>query len=247
MIKCKNCNTEITDNYCSNCGQAANLKRIDGHYVLHEIRHILHFEKGFLYTLKSLVTNPGENIRHFFTESRARLVKPIIFIIVCSLIYTIIMGLFHFDLTVGKVTIISISGTLPGTPGKLLNWIQNHLGYANIYFGIFIAFWLRLLFRKHEYNVFEILILMCYILGISMLIHSITTLILGITNIDLLKLGGTISIVYTTWALGHFFDKSKASSYVKSLLAFFLGMATSFLFLALLGTSIDFLKKLYIN
>ncbi|WP_454881016.1 DUF3667 domain-containing protein [Sphingobacterium detergens] len=86
MTKCKNCETSIISNFCPNCGQPAVLKRIDAHYIAHEIEHVLHFERGILYTIRELVTTPGKNIRNYISENRSRLVKPIIFIIVTSLI-----------------------------------------------------------------------------------------------------------------------------------------------------------------
>jgi hypothetical protein len=97
MINCVNCNNQITENYCSSCGHPAKLKRIDGHYIIHEIEHVLHFEKGILYTIRELLIRPGENVGHFISENRSRLVKPIIFIIVTSLIYTLIAHFFHIE------------------------------------------------------------------------------------------------------------------------------------------------------
>lgn len=56
MITCKNCGTDITSKFCPDCGQPAMLKRIDAHYISHEIEHVLHFERGILYTISGLVT-----------------------------------------------------------------------------------------------------------------------------------------------------------------------------------------------
>jgi hypothetical protein len=56
-MNCKNCNTEINSNFCTDCGQPTNLKRIDRKYIIHEIEHVLHFERGILYTVRELVTN----------------------------------------------------------------------------------------------------------------------------------------------------------------------------------------------
>ncbi|HTN16917.1 MAG TPA: DUF3667 domain-containing protein, partial [Chitinophagaceae bacterium] len=97
MTNCNNCNTEIAQHYCPNCGQAAKIKRIDGHYIIHEIEHVLHFERGILYTIRELITRPGQNIRNYLTANRSRLVKPIIFIIVTSLIYSLINHFFHIE------------------------------------------------------------------------------------------------------------------------------------------------------
>ena len=96
-MNCKNCKKEINGNFCSNCGQSASLKRIDGHYIIHELEHVLHFERGILYTIKELFINPGQTIRNYLSENRSRLVKPVIFIIVASLIYTLIDHFFHIE------------------------------------------------------------------------------------------------------------------------------------------------------
>lgn len=73
------------------------LKRIDGHYIAHEIEHILHFERGILYTVKGLLIAPGASVRQFINENRSRLVKPIIFIIITSLIYSVVNHFFHIE------------------------------------------------------------------------------------------------------------------------------------------------------
>ena len=93
-MNCKNCNTQINYKFCPDCGQPTSLKRIDGHYIVHEIEHILHFERGILYTIRELVTNPGQKIRNYLSENRSRLVKPILFIIMTSLIYSLTINLF---------------------------------------------------------------------------------------------------------------------------------------------------------
>lgn len=68
-MNCKNCNTEITSKFCPDCGQPASLKRIDGKYIIHEIEHVLHFERGILFTIKELITNPGQNIKSWGRDS----------------------------------------------------------------------------------------------------------------------------------------------------------------------------------
>ncbi|WP_333625003.1 DUF3667 domain-containing protein [Sphingobacterium siyangense] len=94
MTNCKNCGTDITLNFCPKCGQPAVLKRIDAHYIVHEIEHVLHFERGILYTIRELITTPGKNVKKYIAENRSRLVKPIIFIIITSLIYSIVSHFF---------------------------------------------------------------------------------------------------------------------------------------------------------
>lgn len=237
-MNCKNCNNEVNLNYCPSCGEPTKLKRIDQHYIIHEIEHVLHFERGILYTIRELVTNPGQSIRSYLSESRNRLVKPIIFIIVTSLMYTFCNYFFHF-----KDGYIRYLDSDKSTTNEIFKWIQGHLGYSNIMMGIFIALWTKLFFRKHKYNLFEILILLCFVMGIGMLLYSVFGILQGITHLKLMQYAGIVGFVYTTWAVGQFYDKRKISSYVKAFFAYILGMITFSLTAILLGTLIDLISK----
>lgn len=237
-MNCKTCNTEVNTKFCPDCGQPTSLKRIDGKYIIHEIGHLLHFERGFLYTVRELITNPGQSIRNFLFENRNRLVKPIIFIIVSSLIYTLCNHLFHFEDGWVMKADEKKSSTL-----AIFKWVQGHYGYANLIMGIFIALWTKLFFNKYKYNFFEILILLCFVMGMGMLIYSIFGLIQGLTQFKLMQIAGLVGYIYTTWAVGHFFDKTKLASYLKALIAFLLGMSTFVIAATLLGTLIDLIIK----
>jgi Protein of unknown function (DUF3667) len=240
-MDCKNCNKEINSKFCPDCGQPANLKRIDGKYIIHEIEHVLHFERGILYTIRELSTNPGQNIREYLSENRSRLVKPIIFIIITSLIYTILNHLFHIE--DGYAKYHEAKEETSSAVGNIVKWVQEHYGYANIMMGIFIAFWLKLFFKKSNYNFFEILIMLCFVMGMGMLIFSIFVIIQGITHFNIMTIAGVIGIAYCVWAIGQFYDKKKPSSYIKGLLAYILGMITFWIIPVLIGTIIDLINK----
>lgn len=77
--------------FCAHYGHPTVQRRIDRHYVLHEISSVLNFEKGILFSIKELIVRPGQNIKTYIAEDRNHLVKPIIFIIVTSLMYSIVM------------------------------------------------------------------------------------------------------------------------------------------------------------
>lgn len=236
-MKCNSCNADINSKFCPECGHPALLHRIDGHYILHEIQHVLHFERGILYTIRELITNPGQNVRFYLSENRSRLVKPIIFIILTSLIYTISNHFFHFE--DGYVNYLDSQSS---TTSKIFKWIQGHYGWSNIIMGIFIAFWTKLFFKKYDYNFFEILILLCFVMGIGMLIYSIFGVAQGITQVKLIQFAGIAGFSYSAWAIGQFFEKKKAVSYVKAILAYLIGMLTFSLTAILIGTIIDYLK-----
>jgi len=240
-MNCKNCNSEINSKFCPDCGQPANLKRIDGKYIIHEIEHVLHFERGILYTIRELTTNPGQNIRKYLSENRSRLVKPIIFIIITSLIYTILNHLFHIE--DGYVKYNEGKGVTQSTVSYMIKWVQDHYGYANIIMGIFIALWLKLFFRKSNFNFYEILIMLCFVMGMGMLIFSVFVIIQGITHFKVMTIAGVIGVTYCAWAIGQFYDQKKILTYIKSISAYILGMITFWIFPVLIGTIIDILNK----
>ncbi|SDG80432.1 Protein of unknown function [Pedobacter terrae] len=235
---CISCNQDIPENYCTRCGEPATLKRIDWHYIQHEIEHILHLEKGIFYTVKELLIRPGRTIHNFISNDRSRLVKPVIFVIITSLIYTLVnhffnieKGYFNFDQT----------GTAAINP--INDWIQSHYGYANIILGVFLSLWLKLFFRKYGYNFFELLILLCFLQGMGMLMFTIFAAIEGITHTHLLQYSGMLFIVYFSWAVGQFFEKSKYINYLKALGVYIFGVITFTVCIFILGILIHTITK----
>lgn len=238
MTTCSNCNQEFSDNYCGHCGQAAKLKRIDGKYVLHEIIHVLHLEKGIFYTIKELFVRPGASVRNFISEDRSRLVKPVIFIIVTSVIYTICSHWVHHEAenyTPAEKNILSDLKVI-------FDWIQHHYGYANIILGIFITLWIKLFFRNYAYNFFEILILLCFVMGIGMLLLALSSIIEALSGLHLARITEILSIIYCSWAIGQFFDKSKFSSYLKALGAYAMGMISYHVLISILCIVVILIK-----
>jgi hypothetical protein len=239
MNNCKNCKTEVNQNFCANCGTPITLPRINGRYIFKEITSVLNFDKGILFTIKELLIRPGQNVKSFIHEDRNRLVKPLIFIIICSLIYTVAQQLLHFE--EGYVN----NGGLEESSAVLIiaEWIQANYGYANIIMAIFIAMWIKLFFRKYNYNFFEILILLCFVMGVGMLIYTIFGIAESATKIRVLHFGGFFLLAYSSWAIGRFFDKTKKVNYLKGFLSYLLGSITFWIVATILGVGIDLIQK----
>ncbi|MFT5887066.1 MAG: hypothetical protein ACI9IP_003539 [Arcticibacterium sp.] len=238
MTNCTNCDGQIKENFCPKCGQSAKLKRIDGKYLLNEFEHVIHLDRGIFYTIKELLIRPGKNIQEFISNDRNRLVKPILFIVITSLIYSVLSHLFHIE-----DSYIEFGEAEQSTTGIIFQWVNNHYGYATIIMSIFIAFFLKLFFKKYDFNFFEILILMCFVMGMGMLIFAFFTVLQGLTKVTLMPIAGGVGFLYMTWAMGQFFDKKKVGSYIKSFLAYFLGMLLFSIAVIGIGTLIDLIIK----
>jgi hypothetical protein len=126
---------------------------------------------------------------------------------------------------------------------KIFKWVQGHYGYANIIMGLFIAFWTKLFFKKYQFNFFEILILLCFVIGMGMLIYSVFGIIQGLTQLNIMQVAGIVGFIYTTWAVGQFFEKGKIINYVKAFFAYMLGMLTFTLTIIIIGALTDLIIK----
>lgn len=176
--------------------------------------------KGLLYTIKGLLIRPGESVRQFIAEDRYRFVKPITFLIITSLIYAFVNHFFGIDL------LAQIDTSATPAMSLVIIWMTDNPGYTNIITGLYLAFWIKIFFKKYNYNLFEIFILLCFVTGISSLLVSVATIFQAIIqfNFNLIVISTVITLIYTIWAVGQFFDEKKAASYIKVFLAYILGM-----------------------
>lgn len=238
MNLCKKCANEFEGNYCPICGHPQKLERINGRYILSEIASVLNFQKGILRTIKELLLRPGQNIQQFISEDRNRLVKPILFILICSLTYTLFVQIFEF-----KDGYIDFQFDDSKSAMTLIfKWITQNYGYSNILIAVFVAIWIKVFYRKYDYNFYEIFILLLFIGGMEMLMLSFLGTLESWTKMRVLSVGAKIVLIYTFWAIGQFFDKRKILNYVKAPISYFLGFIT-FIVVALgIGFLIDLIK-----
>ena len=224
MNNCRNCNNPVSKNYCDNCGQPIKLQRIDRGYIIREIANSFNAERGMLYTVKEMLISPGESVKEYITENRSRYIKPIAFVIITSLIYTLVSHFFHIDAQefqrqlAGETEQIELPTSI-----LITNWTIEYSGYVTILVGLLMAFWVKLFFRKSGYNLFEIFVLFCYVSGISTLLSSVIFIIQGLTQLSLIYPATLLTMIYSIWATGQFFDGRKAGSYIKAFLSYTLG------------------------
>ena len=89
---CKNCNFSIQGNFCSNCGQPANVHRINATYFLHEIPHsIMHVDKGLPYTFWKLITKPAKSLQEYLEGKRIKFFRPLGYVVLMSAISSVLI------------------------------------------------------------------------------------------------------------------------------------------------------------
>ena len=241
MINCENCETQFNGHFCSNCGKAAKLKKIDKHYISHELLHLLHFEKGFFYTVRELLTKPGISIREFLNKNRNKHMKPIPFLILTALLFSIVLHYTHTD-EIYNDQISFLSGKTKIY--DILHWVQGHHGYANLINGFFIALSVKLFYRKYQYNLFEIIVLLCFVIGQATFLLTLITLFLGTLSASIYQtIGGVVNMGYSVWAIGQFFDNSKIWGFIKSFFVIVFGFCLTYIAIIVLGITADLMIK----
>lgn len=99
---CRNCGYTTTGNYCEQCGQKTKIRAITLHSILHEIFHYFtHLDKGFGYTLKKLVTQPGTMQRNYLEGERSRHQKPFSMFFICGTISG--LGYYFINVAYAKI------------------------------------------------------------------------------------------------------------------------------------------------
>jgi len=174
---CKNCEHTFEGNYCSNCGQKTNTKRLDWNYVKDEVKYVfLHINKGFLYTVKQLLTRPGDTTRDFLEGKRVNHYKPILLVFVLAGLNGFISQYIDYSGFMPEYGNNAVAKEMP----KMMNWILSH--YALVELTLLPVFslcsWFA--FKKYGYNYIENIIINCF--------ASAQRLILGLVSFPILFL-----------------------------------------------------------
>ncbi|MEL7122816.1 MAG: DUF3667 domain-containing protein [Bacteroidota bacterium] len=234
--KCDLCNGDFSGDFCSQCGKASTLKRINGAYIFSEIASVFNLQKGIFFTIRELMIRPGSSVRQFILHDRKRLVKPINYIILCSLFYVVSQQLIGFQ--DGYIDLTGMEWDKSYIT-YIMTWISKNYEFANILLAIFMAFWIKVFFRKYNYNFFEILILLYFVMGTQMLLYTLFGIIEGLSSLEVLDIASLVINIYVCWAIASFFNKRKWYNYLKVFLSYYLGLVSFILIAVLSGYLID--------
>jgi hypothetical protein len=181
--------------------------------------------------------SPGASARQYIKEDRSQYVKPVTYLIITSLIYTLVSHFVETDFLAQFKTI-----ELP-TMTHIKEWIVENRGYSSMIIDLWMAFWIRIFFRKSNYNFFEIFIFMCYLSGIKVLFISVALILQALTHSNIIIITIFISLIYSFWAIGHFFEKKKAGSYLKAVLSYVCGTLSIGVILSIVVIIVEIIKQ----
>jgi len=165
--KCRSCGFSGSGNYCSECGQSFNIKRITIPGLLQDILHFFtHFEKGFGYTLKQLAIAPGHMQRNYLQGKRSMHQKPFSMFFICATItaltrywiFSVLIKYYHADIN---------------SEARFFHeyMVLTYISLTPIY-----ALITWLLFYRTKYNYAEIGVMMLYTLSFIFLAAAVISL-----------------------------------------------------------------------
>ncbi|MEL6969312.1 MAG: DUF3667 domain-containing protein [Bacteroidota bacterium] len=211
--------------------QATNLQRIDRRYFAQQLQQIFSIDRGLLYTTKEFFVRPGKAIQEFLYQNREKHVQPIVFLIFTSVVFSFLS--YALDIQYNYFNISKIEGLKDHIDtGDFGKWLNSNVAYTNLLIGFFIALWIKVFARS--YNIYEIIVALCFILGEATLVLSLAFVLGTITQSAYVVLGVMlIFFAYPIWAIGQFLGKKDWKSYFKALFVVILGY-TSYVFIFIL-------------
>jgi hypothetical protein len=226
IIICKNCSNEVSDNFCSSCGQRADTHKLNMHFILHDLQHgLFHFDKGVLYTTKQLLTRPGHTIREFLEGKRVRHFQPLSFVIVLATFYGLVWHYLIFDRL--HKSLIEPRDDLTRAGVKIVAWMTEHFAFDGLILIITSTLVSYVIFKKQKYNLIEHLVLNTYLMGLFLIVSLLVFPIVYIFGDPVTLQYGIVQqsflLVLMCWCYTQFFkNTSKARVIGLTLVGFFI-------------------------
>lgn len=164
---CLDCGTPVADRYCGHCGQDAHhTHRFTMRYLLlHDLPHsVWHVDKGLLYTLRMMLTQPGRTIAQYLAGRRAQHFRPIAYLLLIGGLGALIMSRLQLQpLPADKLA------EMPKVIGLAMERYMNiTYKYPSLIYAVLLpvsALISRWFLRATRYNYAELLIAQAFITG----------------------------------------------------------------------------------
>ena len=225
---CSNCNAVIDGNFCSSCGQKK-YNRIDKKYIWDEIQYtLLHANKGLLYSVKSIIKNPGKTAREFVEGKRIKHYKPILLVFLLSGISAFIsFKLVGFKELIQEV--YSQKGMYSDFMGEALSFFASYSSFTMLCLIPVFAIFSRIAFRKWGHNYYEHVVMNAYIISFYALIEIIVLyplMYFAKNNIGIIEILHFLSFIVIpislVWFYKGFYKGRKLKSVILKVLLFML-------------------------
>jgi Protein of unknown function (DUF3667) len=151
---CIHCRKSFNENYCNSCGQKK-FYRIDKNYIWDEIQYtLIHVNKGFLFSIKSILKNPGKTARAFIDGDRVSHYKPIslAFVLASISAFLSIKGVELYKMM--ELYLVNQKQN-SAMMQEYLQFTTNYNSFIMVLFIPLLAIFTKIVFRKWGQNYYE--------------------------------------------------------------------------------------------
>jgi hypothetical protein len=236
-MTCVNCKSDVTGNYCSNCGQRANVKRMSfKESWLDFWSRVYGFDGMAPRTLTDLTIRPGVAAKRFIEGNRVMYYGPVgyffLMITVCLLFFSIIQVDF-LEFMKGMQKELASGSEAPKLMDRIQRFVSDNIKIFAFLIIPFQAFSARyFFFRKSGYNFIEHAVLPLYVAGHMYWVTMIDGVIYKWTGHVSFVAHTIIGALYLAFGFSTMMTyQSRVKAFIKGVLLYF----TSQLFLMILG------------
>ena len=228
-ITCKNCGHHFEGNFCCNCGQTADTKKLNAAYFWNEVKHgFFYVDSGLVYSLKQLCTRPGHTVREFIEGKRVRHLKPISLVVILATVYGVLYH--YFDINLISAIKEDLSSEASDVLIRINEFMGSHYALISVLNIPFLALGSFLGFKKQGYTYVEHLVLNTYLSALR-LFFSILTIpfLIYLNNTPYLSIFSDFSdyteVIILIWGYVQFFNRvPKLKSIPLSLLSYVISL-----------------------
>lgn len=190
MSSCRNCESVLGEGvaYCSACGQAAHLHRLNGHFLVHEgIHYMTHADKGVFHLIRDLAVKRGLVAKEYIEGKRRKYFSPFSFFMIIAAILVFGSTLGEREQTTDFSAHPDIVKITDGNERILMTKVyerrEKSSRFTNQYANLMamaslpltaLIFWL--FFWRKGYNYVEHLVAGMYMLGFCLLVYALLIL-----------------------------------------------------------------------
>lgn len=213
-MNCKNCQAEVSQKYCSHCGQKKITDRFSLKGVLSELIQLFtNIEKGFWLTVKMLFTNPATLIKNYLNGITIRYYNPFRYLIIWTAIAVFLnLSLGLFDLqqeAMQELMHVDNTGKNGGLAQQVNEKMRDFLNLFPLLHVPFLALFSFWVFRKQGWNYAEHLIAYAYLFGQISLMGILNSIFVHFNPAFIffvLPIALTISWIYLIYVYRQLFD-----------------------------------------
>ena len=238
---CLNCDAELipNQNYCSNCGQKADIPRITFSYLSKEfLLAFAHTDKGLINLIKRLAVDPGGVATDYAEGRRKRYFNPFGFLTLCIALSFPIYNLVkptqdlpqpefeNLQRIPAELQLLALDAK--DRAQEVQHFFNKYINLISVFVAPYFAFMLWLFFRKRKRNVAEITLAYILFIGFGNILSVVIFYpLMAIFNSPasfsvLLWISLFVQIAYDAWGMKIFFQYKTAGGYIKVLSALLL-------------------------